>query len=751
MVMTFLRSRSRQKSRREPPRTRGGRRHRHRQLLCETLEDRRLLAGQVSVGDGWVLNGGGLQDSHTGLVWSTEFPVQEGWSYSYANTQVQNLTEGGQTDWRLPSKAELEEAMSHGLENHHGEIDTYWHWTSTAGKNNKEHWLVNNAGASTTFSNGAAMRALAVRGSRDPVTYTTPHVRVFSTSMVTEENALNNASEFPVSNWLTVSLDTAPSSNVVVPMHVNDPTEGLLSMSGASQGPSISLTFTPDNWNIPQWVGVAGVDDAQIDGDVSYHIILNPAVSDDPDYNGMNPADVSVSNRDNEAAFVIVTPTSGLVTTETGGTASFGVKLYSPPNGDVFVDLASSDSSEGLISVRGEPATNTATLIFTTENWDAVQTVTVLGQDDSLTDGETPYAIQLTIGAGSSWEFFDLIYRDPDDVSITNLDDEVQAVHDYSSGTLNRSIPDPGTVSVSITVTDSFIIDDVNATLNIKHPYDSDLTVFLKGPDGTRINLFTRVGGSGDNFSGTILDDEASLAITSGSAPFSGSFRPAESLGVFDGKNVHGTWTLEITDSVRRDKGTLLNWTLTVTERPAVLPLLAEAAHVENGASALSLADVTPILAAATERWQLAGITAAPLSNIQIRIADLGGRTLGLASGNTIWLDDDAAGWGWFVDQTPRDDSEFTLMGDQGEQDRMDLLSVVMHELGHLFDFAHDEHGLMAETLAAGARRTDLGHDDAEPVDDVFHATGSAPAGNWLGLWMSEKLESRRPWAKWRR
>ena len=60
-----------------------------------------------------------------------------------------------------------------------------------------------------------------------------------------------------------------------------------------------------------------------------------------------------------------------------------------------------------------------------------------------------------------------------------------------------------------------------------------------------------------------------------------------------------------------------------------------------------------------------------PRHGIDVRIADLGGTTLGLASGNTIWLDDNAAGWGWFVDPTPGDDSEFTTPGDQGEQGKM--------------------------------------------------------------------------------
>jgi uncharacterized delta-60 repeat protein len=164
----------------------------------------------------------------------------------------------------------------------------------------------------------------------------------------------------------------------------------------------------------------------------------------------------------------------------------------------------------------------------------------------------------------------------------------------------------------------------------------------------------------------------------------------------------------------------------------------AGGATVANSdAKPLTAAQVQPLLTEALTRWQMAGVNVSSLQGINLRIADLGGSTLGLASGNTIALDDNAAGHGWFVDSTPGNDSEFTMPGNQGEQGKIDLLTTLMHEVGHLIGHDHAEGGVMQETLGVGKRLTPhgvhVGHADFEVVTPVSreHNHGRRTAGRF--------------------
>jgi subtilisin-like proprotein convertase family protein len=124
------------------------------------------------------------------------------------------------------------------------------------------------------------------------------------------------------------------------------------------------------------------------------------------------------------------------------------------------------------------------------------------------------------------------------------------------------AITDNSTVSRDIFIADAFAFDDLDVAIEIAHPFVSDLSAVLVAPDGTRVRLFTRVGGAGDDFQGTIFDSEASTPITGGTPPFTGRFRPQDSLATLYGRSPRGTWRLEVTDSVPVDEGFINGFSL---------------------------------------------------------------------------------------------------------------------------------------------------------------------------------------------
>jgi subtilisin family serine protease/subtilisin-like proprotein convertase family protein len=133
----------------------------------------------------------------------------------------------------------------------------------------------------------------------------------------------------------------------------------------------------------------------------------------------------------------------------------------------------------------------------------------------------------------------------------------------YASDDTIRTIPELATLASTITAANLGTVTDVNLrNLNIEHSFDMDLAAVLVSPTGRQVELFNAVGGAGANFSGTMLDDEASTPITNGSAPFSGSYRPSSLLSAFDGQGSAGLWSLRLSDNVASYEGWLYGWSL---------------------------------------------------------------------------------------------------------------------------------------------------------------------------------------------
>ena len=94
--------------------------------------------------------------------------------------------------------------------------------------------------------------------------------------------------------------------------------------------------------------------------------------------------------------------------------------------------------------------------------------------------------------------------------------------------------------------------------------WDEYLVTNLIGPDGTRVFLFSNVGGLDRDFTNTVLDDSAAISITEGSAPFTGTYRPESPLSAFNTKQPEGFWKLEVENTSYHIGATITSWSLTL-------------------------------------------------------------------------------------------------------------------------------------------------------------------------------------------
>ncbi|MBA7661705.1 hypothetical protein ES703_69725 [subsurface metagenome] len=132
-----------------------------------------------------------------------------------------------------------------------------------------------------------------------------------------------------------------------------------------------------------------------------------------------------------------------------------------------------------------------------------------------------------------------------------------------------------------IEVPDHFVIFDLDAGISLTHTNVFDLQIFLQSPGGVRICLnmydFEKEFSVYPNYTNTIFDDEALLAIEQAQPPFTGRFRPIEPyrLSAFDGEDSFGPWKLQICDMWDWDTGTLDSFELIITTpEPATAVLL---------------------------------------------------------------------------------------------------------------------------------------------------------------------------------
>ncbi len=145
--------------------------------------------------------------------------------------------------------------------------------------------------------------------------------------------------------------------------------------------------------------------------------------------------------------------------------------------------------------------------------------------------------------------------------------------------TSNVFIGDLNIVFDTLSITDSFFIMNSNyglekVCLNIDHNATGNLIIDLISPNDVTVNLFYERGGIDNDlintcFNGDILSD----SISKGIPPFTGDYQPEEPLGLInDNSTVNGDWVLKIYDSKFLNTGTLIDFSLTFSNNPAIVP-----------------------------------------------------------------------------------------------------------------------------------------------------------------------------------
>ena len=179
----------------------------------------------------------------------------------------------------------------------------------------------------------------------------------------------------------------------------------------------------------------------------------------------------------------------------------------------------------------------------------------------------------------------------------------------YTSTDVNlpMTIPDNNPVGITSTlpITTSGTVGKVVAKVSVNHTWDGDVTLQLTSPQGTPVTLVARRGGSGDNFFGTLFDDDATTPISQGFAPFTGSYRPETPLSAVNDQPISGTWTLLATDSALLDTGTLTGWSLAISPRiyvcGAPTPQPAASLQVNGYPSPVTLGSSNPFTVTAKD------------------------------------------------------------------------------------------------------------------------------------------------------
>ena len=267
-----------------------------------------------------------------------------------------------------------------------------------------------------------------------------------------------------------VALSTEPSPGSVIYVELKD------SMSQVSPTHNDGLLtdaveFTDSNWNVPQAVEVAGVDDALPEGPHQTQIVHT--VYDFTDiFNvltlGQSNFPVNVS--DNDIGAVVITESDGSTDlSEAGGTDTYEIALATPPSGAVHITVTA--DSQTQVSIDGTDFSSSLDLTFNSTN---AQAITLRAVDDVVDEGPHTGTITHAVTAPVN----DSMY--PTTLSIDNV---TAAITDNDSAGLRITSDQQGqNVITSVNVAEGGT--EATYWVALRSQPSADVSIFLGNSDG---------------------------------------------------------------------------------------------------------------------------------------------------------------------------------------------------------------------------------------------------------------------------
>jgi len=225
-------------------------------------------------------------------------------------------------------------------------------------------------------------------------------------------SVMNGNTQEGGNGFISVALNSQPTSNVNVTLR---PSDDQFSLNNLSIGQSEQLTFTPDNWNLPQVVDVIAMDDNVVEDTTSSQIKFSTS-SDDGKYKNLMVSDVAVVVLDNDlpSASLRLLASAG----ESGPPGRFQIVLNAPAPASLgstglvinYVitdvsntanDLNGSVTADSISQIAQTPAASTGSVRIAPGNTTSNSFVVPI--DDFVAD-TTDKSFKLSLASGDGYQ-----------------------------------------------------------------------------------------------------------------------------------------------------------------------------------------------------------------------------------------------------------------------------------------------------------------------------------------------------------